>query len=62
MATRHPEQGFSALARKLFDAKEAWHRDRARLVFSEKLRVLARRRNNASSLPKLVHDHPHAGA
>ena len=62
MATRHSDQGFSALARKLFDAKEAWHRDRARLSFSEKLRVLDRLRKDARSLPKLVHDHPHAGA
>ena len=60
MATARSDHGYSALARKLFASKEEWHRDRARLSFSEKLRVLDRLRANARSLPKLVHDRsPH---
>ncbi len=56
MVRARSDHGYSALARKLFASKEEWHRDRARLSFSEKLRVLDRLRADARSLPKLLSD------
>ena len=58
MATVPSDHGYSALALRLFAAKEEWHEARARLSFSEKLRVLDRLRANAGFLPKLVCDRP----